>query len=310
MKVLPFKKATEQPAFSRPQEKRPASEWSALLGLPICRGAALRILAAVFWILGFCSSPPAQEYRQIVVATGSPYELGLVDELARVFQEKHGGAVRCVKTPTGPGLDLGRNGLVHITIGHEKQATSRFVEEGHTAKRDDLMHNYTVLVGPREDPAGIDGIQDIREAHKRIFNSKSRYLSRGDGGGMHMLELQTWKSLGLEPRGAGWYEVSNQFMLDSLLAADARRQYHMLDSSTWALHKAKMKNLHLLVQGPPNQYEICLVNPKKHPQLNYNQSLAEAFYEFLIGDEGQKIIADFGVRQHGEPIYHPSRIKR
>ena len=34
----------------------------------------------------------SQEYRQIIVATGSPYELGLVDELAKAFRVEHGGA--------------------------------------------------------------------------------------------------------------------------------------------------------------------------------------------------------------------------
>ncbi len=253
------------------------------------------------------AAPPAPEYGQIVVATGSPYELGLVDELAREFSARHGGAVRCIKTPTGPGLDLGRNGLAHITIGHEEEATARFAAEGHAARRDDLMHNYTVIVGPLGDPAGIDGARDLGEAHRRIFRAGAPYLSRGDGGGMDLLERKTWESLGLDPAGSGWYATSGRFMLDSLLDADARGQYHMLDSSTWAMHKAKTKNLRLLVLGPPNRYEICLVSAKKHPHLSYNGELAEAFYEFLTGEEGQRVIARFGVGQYGEPLYHPAR---
>jgi tungstate transport system substrate-binding protein len=273
-----------------------------------CHRAYLKALIVV-GLLGFCSVVFSQEYKQIVVATGSPFELGLVNALAEAFQAKYGGIVRCVKTPTGPGLDLGRNGLAHITMGHEKEATQKFVDEGNAARRVELMHNFTLVVGPADDPAKITGLTNLGEAHRRIFWAKAPYLSRGDGGGMHMLELKTWESLSLDPRPEHWYEVSKTFMLASLRHADKNRQYHMLDSSTWTLHKSEIKGLKLLVKGPPNQYEMCLVSASKHPNLKYNEDMAEKFYEFLISNEGQKIIADFGIEQYGEPVYYPNVIE-
>jgi len=257
-------------------------------------------------ILGLYAFAFCQSYEQIVIATGSPFELGLIDALIQVFESTHGGVVRCVKTPTGPGLDLARHGLVHITIGHEKAATAKFFSEGHAAKRADLMHNYTIMVGPAADPAGIAGLSDLNEAHKRIYDAGVPYLSRGDGGGMHILEGKIWDALGLDPRKSGWYEVSRQFMLSSLLYADRQGRYHMLDSSTWTLHQSKAPNLKRLVQGPPNQYEICLVSAAKHPNLQYGQALAEKFYEFMTGENGRKVIAEFGISEYGEPIYFPT----
>ena len=144
---------------------------------------AAAIAAAVGWPI----PAAAQQYKQIVIATGSPFELGLIDELAKAFQKSHGGVVRCIKTPTGPGLELGRWGLTHITMGHEREATARFAEDGFAARRTDLMHNFTVVVGPASDPAKISGLADLKEVHQRIFQTKSPYLSRGDGGGMDIL---------------------------------------------------------------------------------------------------------------------------
>jgi len=263
---------------------------------------ALSLEFAIFFpgIHGWASS-----YRQIIVATGSPFELGLVDEMARVFFKETGCTVRCIKTPTGPGLELGKNGLTHITMGHHPGATAQFVREGFAAKKTYLMYNLTVIVGPKDDPAKIGGLSDLEEAHKRIAEAKAKYLSRGDGGGMDILEEQIWKKLGITPAGSPWYAVSHKFMLDSLLDSDKNLQYHMLDSSTWVLHKAKVKNLQVLVKGPKNEYEMCLVSAEKHPHLKYNYDFAEKFYEFLIGEKGQQLIADFGVRQFGEPIYFP-----
>lgn len=99
--------------------------------------------------------------------------------------------MRCIKTPTGPGLELGSNGLTHITMGHEREATARFAADGFAARRTDLMHNFTVVVGPESDPAKVSGLSDLKDVHKRIFQAKSPYLSRGDGGGMDILERNT-----------------------------------------------------------------------------------------------------------------------
>jgi tungstate transport system substrate-binding protein len=274
------------------------------------RGVRLSILTVAFGIAcGLLTPACAQEYKQIVIATGSPFELGLIDELAKAFQKSHGGIVRCIKTPTGPGLELGRYGLTHITMGHEREATARFAADGFAARRTDLMHNFTIVVGPESDPAKIAGLSDLKDVHQRIFQAKSPYLSRGDGGGMDILEKKIWKELNADLQGESLYEVSNKFMLASLLDADRMGQYHMLDSSTWALHKSKAKGLKLLVKGPPNEYEMCLVSTAKHPNLKYNQALAEKFYDFLVGNEGQKIIAGFGVKEYGEPIYYPTVIR-
>lgn len=247
----------------------------------------------------------AEQYKQIVVATGSPFELGLIDALAKVFEKETGCIVRCIKTPTGPGLELGRHGLTHITMGHHPAATKKFVQDGYAARRTDLMYNLTVIVGPREDPAKVRGMNDLLEAHKRIAAARARYLSRADGGGMNILEMEIWKKLGLQPEGSDWYLVRRKFMLESLLDADRGLEYHMLDSSTWALHQSKIKNLEVLVRGPKNEYEMCLVSIEKHPHLKYNQEFADKFFEFLIGEKGQQLIGNFGVKEYGEPIYYP-----
>jgi len=71
----------------------------------------MKLKITVICLLGFLvlllgSAPaPAQQYEQIVVATGSPFELGLIDALAKVFEKETGCIVRCIKTPTGPGLE-------------------------------------------------------------------------------------------------------------------------------------------------------------------------------------------------------------
>ena len=267
------------------------------------------LLFCSFFLVSCATTIPGAQFRQIIIATGSPFELGLVTELGKAFEKEHECTVRYVKTPTGPGLDLGRNGLAHITMGHSRKATAEFVKEGHASRRTDLMHNYTIIIGPVNDPAKIDGLTNLKEAHKRISALRSKYLSRGDGGGMHLLELKTWKDAGIDLTDKDWYEISKTFMLQAMLNADKNGQYHMLDSSTWAMHKSNCRNSKLLVKGPANEYEMCLVSTKRHPNLRYNQDIAQKFYDFAISDKGQKVISNFGIKKYGESLYYPDVIR-
>jgi tungstate transport system substrate-binding protein len=109
----------------------------------------IAFLVGILTALALLPSAANAQYKQIIVATGSPFELGLVDALAKVFEKETGCIVRCIKTPTGPGLELGRQGLTHITMGHHPAATKKFVQDGFAAKRTDLMYNLTVIGVPK-----------------------------------------------------------------------------------------------------------------------------------------------------------------
>lgn len=269
----------------------------------VCSIGSLFFLAFFLYAL-IPLSVSGKEIQQIVVATGSPYELGLGNALGNAFQKETGCTVRWIKTPTGPGLELGKHGLAHVTMGHNREATAKFFEEGYAVKRADLMYNLTIIVGPKNDPAKIAGMTDLKAAHKKIFRAKAPYLSRGDMGGMHIMELKFWKEMNLNPEGQPWYEVSNKFMLASLFSADAKNQYHMLDSSTWAIHKSKVSNLVVLVEGKKNEYEISLVDPVENPNLNYNFGFAQKFFDFCLGEKGREVISTFGEKEYGQAVYY------
>ena len=245
--------------------------------------------------------------KTLKLATGSPYELGLIDAIAEPFEAKYNCEVEVIKASTGQGLELGKQGKVDVTLGHAKEALDTYIGEGYGVDRHAVMHNYFVIMGPKDDPAGIRDISDLTEAHKLIANTDSLYLSRGDEGGMHQREKAIWTEVGIDPAKEDWYLVSNDFMMASLRMANDRGAYHMADSSTCTVMKDELSSLDTIVVGYPNSYEATVVNPEKYSHVTYG--LANNFVEYIISSEGQTIIADFGKEEFGEPLYYPDAIK-
>ena len=47
-------------------------------------------------------------------------------------------------------------------------------------KRFPVMYNDFVLIGPKEDPAGIKGMKDVAKAFQIIKEKQACFVSRGD----------------------------------------------------------------------------------------------------------------------------------
>ena len=84
----------------------------------------------------------------------------------------------------------------------------------------------------------------------------------------------------------------------------------MTDRSTYIVAQKKhpaMKSA-ILFEGDPvlvNRYHALTVNPKLHPGANYE--VAKQFVEFLGGEKGQKIFAEFGEKEYGTALYSVDR---
>ena len=73
---------------------------------------------------------------------------------------------------TGQALDTGRRGDADVVFVHAKSAERKFLAEGEGVKRFPVMHNDFVLIGPKNDPASIQGITDAAKALKTIKISR------------------------------------------------------------------------------------------------------------------------------------------
>ena len=119
-------------------------------------------------------------------------------------------------------LALAARGEADVTLAHAPGVEKKYVEDGKMSNRRLVMYNDFVIIGPSDDPAKIKELPKAVDALKLIAESQSRFVSRGDRSGTHVLELALWKQAGIEPKGA-WYIESGQGMGQTLGIANDRR---------------------------------------------------------------------------------------
>ena len=248
----------------------------------------------------------AQEKSIVVASTTSTEDSGLFRHILPLFKAKTGIDVKVLAQGTGQALDTGRRGDADVVFVHAKGAEKRFVADGFSLKRYPVMYNDFVLIGPKSDPAGVNGGKDIVAALKLIKDKGAPFISRGDRSGTHIAELNLWEAAGIDVEAGRypWYKSIGQGMGAALNTAAASNAYVLSDRGTWLAFKNR-GDLVISVEGDKrlfNQYGVMLVNPELHPHVK--KELGQAFIDWLISPQGQKAIADY--RIGGEELFYPN----
>ena len=213
-------------------------------------------------------------------------------------------AARVIPVGTGKALALARRGDVDALITHAPAAEKEFINDGHGASRDLVMHNYFVLLGPENDPAGARAQKSIDSAMKAIAAAAAPFVSRGDNSGTHQMEALLWQKAGLSPRPSAWYKSAGVGMGRALVVADELRAYILSDYGTYLFFKGKI-DLRVVSKNEPalyNPYSVMTTNPQKHPHVN--AALARRFVAWLLAPATQKQIADY--RVGGRALFFPA----
>ena len=247
----------------------------------------------------------AQEKSIVVSSTTSTEQSGLFNYMLPIFKMKTGIEVKVVAVGTGQALDIGRRGDADVVFVHDKPAEEKFVEEGFSTKRYEVMYNDFVLIGPKSDPAKIGGGKDIQVAFQKISAAQAPFVSRADKSGTHAAEMRYWKGAGITPSsGQSWYKETGSGMGPALNTASAMNGYILADRGTWLSFKNR-GDLVILVQGDPklfNQYGVMLVNPAKFPHVKKAQG--QELIDWLISKNGQDVIASYKI--DGEQLFFPN----
>lgn len=258
------------------------------------------MLAAVVAAALYCAPAEAQQ-RLRMSTTTSTENSGLLKVLLPPFERQNSCRVDVVAVGTGAALKLGEAGDVDVVFVHARKLEDRFVAAGFGVNRRDVMYNDFVILGPATDPAKVRGAGTAAEAMRRVAAAQARFISRGDESGTHLKEQELWEQAGIKPAGK-WYQSVGQGMGEVIMMSTEQRAYTLADRGTYNAFRHGKTDLEVLFQGEKglfNPYGVIAVNPQKFAHANYG--LAMKFIEFVMGPEGQQIIADYKVA--GDTIF-------
>jgi tungstate transport system substrate-binding protein len=277
---------------------------------------AKRIAILILGLAVICTAlGAAQSDRLKVSTTTSLYDTGLLDYLQGKFEDKYNVSMSIISGGTGIAIQYGERGDVDALLIHDKPRELKFIQDGNGLERRCIAYNYFVLVGPENDPAGIKGM-NATEAMKTIMEKGNadpnnvKFVSRGDNSGTHAREQLLWKNAGYNysqiNNSGTWYIDAGQGMGATLLIASEKSAYTLSDTGTYMAYKGNLSLVPLVEGGNDllNVYTAIAVNPKKHPGVNCE--LANEFINFLVSEEGQKLIADYGKDKYGQSLFFPA----
>jgi len=258
-----------------------------------------------------------QEDLLRISTTTSLYDTLLLDKMEEIFEEMYDVDVRTVSGGTGIAIERAERGDADLILVHDVVRERKFIEEGYGLSRTCFAYNYFIIVGPEGDPAGIAGMTPS-EAMKTIMEEglenpeEIKFVSRGDDSGTHAREKILWDRAGIDyeevttPENT-WYREAGQGMGPTLQMTDEMRGYTLCDTSTFAAYRSELDLVPLIEEGDVllNIYAAIPVSPAAYPETNCE--MAKNFVNYLVSDDGQDLIAEYGTETIGKPLFNPAR---
>jgi tungstate transport system substrate-binding protein len=297
-----------------------------------CLLSIIAILALLFSFVG-CSGGGAiplesPKTRFKIATTTSLYDTGLWAYLEPKFEEKYkdykveggipyiGIELDIVYAGTGAAINQGKAGNVDAVIVHDPDQEKPFVADGYGIDKRSFAYNFFMIAGPSSDPAGIkdmnpaDAFKKIAEAGK-ADPSKVKFVSRGDNSGTHGAEKRLWAAAGYDyatdiQKSGQWYVESGQGMGPTLTMANELNAYVLCDGSTFTSYQGKLALVALVKKTAAetlNVYNVYAINPDKIKTAKID--IAKLFVNWLISDDVQKAIGEYGVKEFGSSLFYP-----
>lgn len=246
----------------------------------------------------------------LLATTTSVANSRLLDKILPDFEKKYNVMVKVLPVGTGQAIEMGKRGDVDIILVHAPIKEKEFVSHGYGTKRYQVCYNYFVIIGPPSDPADVGHAQNITEALNRIFNTHSKFISRGDESGTHTKEKLLWKAAGfdytyeIDILDKEWYFSVCAGMGDTIIRANELEAYTLSDEGTFWAYNGDLA-LRILLRDDPdllNQYSVIPVNSEKFSHVEYD--LVMNFVKWITSPETRERIGNF--TNNGHQLFTPT----
>jgi tungstate transport system substrate-binding protein len=255
----------------------------------------------------------------LIATTTSLYDTGLLDYLQPIFEKKYNVQLKITSQGTGKAIELAKNGDADVLLVHSPSQELAFMKGGYGLNRRSFASNSFLVVGPANDPAGIAGMTpELAMTTLRLKGTNNTaniyFVSRGDGSGTHSAEKNVWSKAGYNyttqvQKSGNWYLEAGKGMGETLQMASEKGAYVLTDEGTFLAYKNNLNLVPVVSKGASllNIYSVMTVYNDKQPADKIQ--MANNFVNFLIDQQTQKEIGNFGVEKYGKALFIPMSVE-
>ena len=251
--------------------------------------------------------------RLLISTTTSLYETGLLNATKQAFEAKYQIDLGFLPVGTGQAIQQAQGGNVDGLLVHSPSNETQFLKGGDGVCRKIIAYNFFTIAGPASDPAEINGSSPTNALKKIVDYGRNHteriWVSRGDGSGTHTKEKSLWAKANYsytQISQESWYAGAGSSMSATLRMANEFEAYTLSDIGTY-LKMSKDHTISLVqymteTKDLLNVYSVIAVNQTRHPNVNFTNAIA--FIKYLISDECQQVIDNYGKDEYGQSLFH------
>jgi len=249
--------------------------------------------------------------RVIVSTTTSLYDTELLDAVENEFEAKYPIDLNFISVGTGIAIQHAQRGDADLILVHSPSDEKNFLTGGTGVNRKIIAYNFFAIVGPESDPADIKGVQPLQALSKIAQSGRdgtTKWVSRGDNSGTHSKEKSLWAAAGFNYANISkesWYINAGSGMGETLKKADYFEAYTLADTGTYLkYYNDGLVTLKVMMEQEKdllNVYSAIAVNQTLHASVSFNGAMT--FIKWLVSEEGQQIIEEFGKDTYGQSLF-------
>ena len=259
-----------------------------------------------------------EKTKLLVATTTSLYDTGLLNYLEPKFESMYNVDLQITSQGTGKAIEIAKKGDADVLLVHSPSQELAFVKDGFGINRRSFASNYFMIVGPANDPAGIANMTPEIAFTTLLQKGTNKtpgiyFVSRGDASGTHSAEQKIWSNAKFNyttnvSKSGDWYVEAGKGMGETLQMASEKGAYTFTDEGTFLAYKSNMKLTPIITKGSSllNIYSVMTVYNDKQPAEKIK--MANNFVNFLISNQTQTDLSNFGVDKYGKALFTPMSV--
>lgn len=269
-----------------------------------------RLILGLF-VLGLvsCGPAPAPKVPQPVrvAVIGGMTMTGMWPRLAAQFEAETGIPVELIVTgPKGVLVPAFREGRADLLTMHSSDEATSLVADGYAVHLQPWTRNEHVIMGPRDDPAGIRGMKSGAQALRKIAETQSPFVD-AQGGGKRLVSEKLWEKAGIRPVGDWVLKDESASPTDLLRYAESKGAYAICGRIPVLSGKIPSGTMEIMVEGDSDMqrpFVVVEADAQRFPQANVEG--ARKLSEFLVSENTQNFLKQYADEQPaGVPLFYP-----